>query len=118
MHGDTPEDWRTEVHYEFDFRTSYTRVHERVLNLSMDQCALAVIQDRQYKYVHFDALPPLFFDLQADPGQFHNLADDPAYAPRVLEYAQKMLTWRLHHADRTLTGYSASPEGLVDRRSA
>jgi hypothetical protein len=27
-----------------------------------------------------------------------------------------MLTWRLHYADRTLTGYSASPAGLVDRR--
>jgi hypothetical protein len=34
----------------------------------------------------------------------------------VLEYAQKMLSWRLHYADRTLTGYSASPEGLLDRR--
>ena len=90
-------------------------MHDKVLGLPMDQCSLAVIQDTRYKYVHFDALPPLFFDLQADPGQFHNLAADPAYAPRVLAYAQKMLSWRLHHADRTLTGYSASPEGLVAR---
>ncbi len=74
-------------------------------------------RDNRYKYVHFDALPPLFFDLEADPGQFHNRACDPACAPRVLEYAQKMLSWRLHYADRTLTGYSASPEGLLDRRS-
>ena len=51
---------------------------------------LAVIQDTKYKYVHFDALPPLFFDLEADPDQFHNRACDPAYAPRVLEYAQKL----------------------------
>jgi arylsulfatase A-like enzyme len=29
-----------------------------------------------------------------------------------------MLSWRLHHADRTLTGWSASPEGLVDRSAA
>jgi arylsulfatase A-like enzyme len=112
---DTPADWRTEVHYEFDFRTSFGKVHERVLNLHADQCALAVIQDTRYKYVHFDALPPLFFDLEADPRQFHNLANDPVYAPRVLEYAQKMLSWRLRYVDRTLTGYSASPEGLVDR---
>ena len=84
----------------------------------MDQCSLAVIQDARYKYVHFDALPPLFFDLAADPGQLDNRAADPAYASRVLEYAQKMLSWRLHHADRTLTGWSASPEGLVDRSAA
>jgi hypothetical protein len=55
-------------------------------------------------------------NIEADPGQFHNRASDPAYAPRVLAYAQKMLSWRLHYADRTLTGYSASPEGLLDRR--
>ena len=115
LYGETPPDWRTEVHYEYDFRTSYSDVHERVLGLPIDQCSLAVIQDTRYKYVHFDALPPLFFDLSADPGQFHNLADDPAYASRLLVYAQKMLSWRLHHADRTLTGYSASPTGLVDR---
>jgi arylsulfatase A-like enzyme len=118
LHGDTPAEWRTEVHYEYDFRTSYNDVQERVLGLPIDQCSLAVIQDTMYKYVHFDALPPLFFDLTADPGQFHNLADDPAYTSRVLAYAQKMLSWRLQHADRTLTGYSASPSGLVDRRSA
>ena len=116
LHGETPDDWRTEVHYEFDFRTSYGDVHEKVLGLPVDQCSLAVIQDTRYKYVHFDALPPLFFDLEADPGQFHNLAADPAHAPRVLAYAQKMLSWRLHYADHTLTGYSASPEGLVERR--
>ena len=116
MYGPTPAEWRTEVHYEFDFRTYFSDVHEDVLGLHVDQCGLAVIQDANYKYVHFDALPPLFFDLQADPGQFHNLAEHPAYGSKVLVYAQKMLTWRLHYADRTLTGYSASPEGLVERR--
>jgi hypothetical protein len=68
--------------------------------------------------VHFDALPALFFDLESDPGQFDNLAEEPAYAGRVLTYAQKMLSWRLRYTDRTLTGYSASPNGLVNRRSA
>src|SRR5262249_18659306 len=99
LYGETPADWRTEVHYGFDFRLSFPGVRNRVLNLHFDQCGLAVIQDTKYKYVHFDALPPLFFDLTADPGQFHNCACDPAYAPRVLEYAQKMLSWRLHYAD-------------------
>jgi arylsulfatase A-like enzyme len=116
VYGSAPAEWRTEVHYEFDFRTYFSDVHDDVLGLHVDQCGLAVIQDANYKYVHFDALPPLFFDLQADPGQFHNLAEHPAYVSKVLAYAQKMLTWRLHYADRTLTGYSASPEGLVERR--
>jgi arylsulfatase A-like enzyme len=92
----------------------YSKPESR-LGLPMDRCSLAVVQDARYKYVHFDALPPLFFDLEADPHQFVNRADDPALAPKVLEYAQTMLSWRLRHAERTLTGYAASPDGLVIR---
>jgi arylsulfatase A-like enzyme len=76
---------------------------------------LSVIQNDRYKYVHFAALPPLFFDLEKDPNQLCNLAKDPAYASQMLDMAQKMLNWRLKHADRTLTGYAATPEGLVSR---
>ena len=115
LRGVTPADWRTEIQFEFDFRTYFADAHNSVLGLDIDQCSLAVIRDENYKYVHFDALPPLFFDLEKDPGQFNNLAEDPAYAGRVLEYAQKMLNWRLHYAERTLTGYSSSPNGLLDR---
>jgi arylsulfatase A-like enzyme len=82
----------------------------------MDDCGLAVIQDRDFKYVHFSALPPLFFDLRRDPHQQVNLADNADYAPQMLTYARKMLDWRLRHADRTLTGYAASPQGLRSRR--
>ena len=117
LYGDTPPDWRTEIQFEFDFRTYFRNAHKTVLGLDIDQCALAVIRDEHYKYVHFDALPPLFFDLEKDPGQFNNVAEDPAYAARVLDYTQKMLNWRLHYAERTLTGYIATPGGLLDRHA-
>lgn len=74
LHGATPADWRTEVHYEYDCRGSYAEIHDKVLGLHVDQCSLAAIQDAHDQYVHFDALPPLFFDLQAAPGQFYNRA--------------------------------------------
>jgi len=118
LQGQTPSNWRTEIQFEFDFRTYFKAAHANVLGLNIDQCGLAVIRDDDYKYVHFDALPPLFFDLKKDPGQFNNVAGDPAYAGRVLEYAQKMLSWRLHYAEKTLTGYSATPDGLLDRHTA
>ena len=111
-HDAPPADWRTEVHYEFDFRDIFYSKPESALGLHMDQCALAVLQDEKYKYVHFAALPPLFFDLSADPDQFRNLANEPGMAPKVLQYAQKMLSWRQTCAERTLTGYASSPEGL------
>ena len=114
--GETPDDWRAFVHYEYDFRDCITEEPQRALGLAMDDCSLAVIQDARFKYVHFAKLPPLLFDLEADPGQFRNFAEDPAYRGRTLEYAQAMLSWRLAHADRRLTGYTASPDGLIERR--
>jgi arylsulfatase A-like enzyme len=113
--GDVPADWRTEVHYEYDFRDLHYTKPESSLGVPMDKCGLAVVQDENFKYVHFAALPPLFFDLKADPGQFVNRAEDPAYAVRMGEYAAKMLNWRLGFAERTLTGYRATPKGLEVR---
>jgi len=113
--GAAPADWRTEVHYEYDFRDLYYSTPESTIGVPMDQCSLAVVQDEHYKYVHFAALPPLFFDLKKDPGQFVNLAGDPAYAARMGEYAHKMLNWRIGFAERTLTGYRATPKGLEVR---
>jgi arylsulfatase A-like enzyme len=115
LRGEKPADWRTELHYEFDFRDIYYSQPEAELGVAMDEASLCVIQDEKFKYVHFAALPPLLFDLKSDPHQFKNLADDPAFAGTVRDYAQKALSWRLVHADRTLTGHRATPGGL-DRR--
>jgi len=113
--GETPDGWRTEAHYEFDFRDLYYSKPESQLGLHMDECSLSVIQDAHYKYVHFQSLPPLFFDLTEDPGEFHNLARDPAYHDRMLSYAGKMLSWRMRYAERSLTHFAATPDGLLAR---
>jgi arylsulfatase A-like enzyme len=89
---------------------------ETELDLHSDQCTLNVIRDDKFKYVHFTALPPLFFDLQKDPGQFRNVANDPAYAGHMLEYAQKMLSWRMEQADRTLARTFLTENGPFERR--
>jgi arylsulfatase A-like enzyme len=113
--GETPAGWRDALHYEFDFRNVFPSQHEEELGLDMDDCTLSVLQDHDFKYVHFTALPPLLFDLRADPHQFHNLADDPAYASVVRDYSQRALSWRMRHADRTLTRFRATPTGLEER---
>ena len=104
--GAAPPGWRSEVHYEFDFRDLFYSKPESALGLRMDDCSLAVTQDEHYKYVHFGAMAPLFFDLNADPGQLHNVAAQPSYAPLILKYAQKMLDWRLPSV-KLLTLHSA-----------
>jgi hypothetical protein len=64
-------------------------------------------------------MPPIFFDIDRDPAQVVNRAGDPAYAGTVLDYAQRMLAWRMRHTERTLTGMKLTGHaGLVERRSA
>src|SRR5690606_26297038 len=113
--GRAPEGWRTEVHYEFDYRNIFYSEPEAHVGTSLDDSSLAVLRDNRYKYVHFTNAPALLFDLEADPGQLRNVAAEPAYQGVMLNYAQKMLSWRMRYMDRTLTGYAASPEGLRKR---
>ena len=113
LHGATPTDWRDAVFFEHDFRTVATQKVEMALGIASDQCSYAVVRDRHYKYVHFAALPPLLFDLAQDPHEMTNLADRPEMAPIVLRYAQKMLDWRLTHAERTLTNMVLTEGGVV-----
>jgi arylsulfatase A-like enzyme len=114
--GKTPADWRTEAHSEFDFRRFIDVDGSSVQGLKPDQCAMNVIRGERYKYVHFTALPPLLFDLANDPGEFKNLAKDPAYQPILLEQAQKMLSWRMNHDERVLANTLLTPKGVVERK--
>ncbi|HEX2890926.1 MAG TPA: sulfatase, partial [Vineibacter terrae] len=107
--------WRQEAHFEFDFRDLWYIKPQSALGLPMESCSLAGIRGVRDKYVHFAALPPVFFDLEADPNEMHDRAADPAYGPRLLASAQKLLSWRLQHADRTLTRFRATPQGLEER---
>ena len=46
-----------------------------------------------------------------------NRAEDPDYAPLVLRYAQKMLSWRMQHDERTLTHLHID-KGVFERADA
>jgi arylsulfatase A-like enzyme len=113
--GTTPAGWRREVHWEYDFRDLRHLGPETALGLDSEQCALAVIRDERYKYVHFAGLPPLFFDLASDPDELRDRAGEPAYLPLVLAYAQKLLSWRMRHEERTLSHLHLGPGGVVAR---
>lgn len=113
--GASPASWRREVHWEYDFRDLRGLEPETALGLASEQCSLAVIRDERYKYVHFAGLPPLFFDLAGDPDELTNRAGDPAYLALVLVYAQKLLSWRMNHDDRTLSHLHLGPGGMISR---
>ena len=114
--GRMPSHWRDHVHWEFDFRDVRTLEAETVLGLKPDQCSLSVIRGERYKYVHFTALPPLFFNLAEDPYEFDNRAADRTLRAEVLAHAQAMLSWRMNHADRDLANLQAGPDGMAEWR--
>jgi arylsulfatase A-like enzyme len=112
VHDRCPDDWRRDAHWEFDFRDVRNAKIETALDLDAHACALCVLRDEKWKYVYFNGLPPLLFDLENDPNQRIDLASDPGYRHVRLEYAEKMLAWRLRHANRSLTHYMSGPGGL------
>ncbi len=118
VRGATPSSWRDGAFWEWEFRDPIGGWAEQQLGLTMDQCAISVLRDEHGKYVHFTGLPPVFYDLGADPHELENRADDPRYAATVLGYAQRMLSLRMEHVDQTLTGYVVTPAGVLDGRSA
>ncbi|MBS0472819.1 MAG: alkaline phosphatase family protein [Proteobacteria bacterium] len=110
-----PATWRTEAHWEYDFRDPTDAAAEERLGLTLHQCTMNIIRDERFKYVHFTKLPPLLFDLQNDPGEFTNLAGDPRYVGVMLEYAQKLLSWRMNHDEQVLTHIAITHDGPVAR---
>ena len=116
--GDSLKRRRTEVHWEVDFGyfDEYPGVSPgKELGLAYGECVFNVIRDAQFKYVHFATLPPLLFDIKNDPEELQNLADDSTNTGLLLEYAQKLLSWRMVNDERTLTGMRVGPKGLVER---
>jgi len=95
---------KCEIHYEKDIRGEVRDVVD-----DPDRALLWVVRDNDYKYVQFadEAIPPLLFDLNADPCEFNNLADDPNHMATVLSYCQKLLRWRMKHEDQRMTHWHA-----------
>lgn len=104
--------WRESAFMEFDFRDLKTGAHG-ALGLGADHCGVAIMRAERFKYVHFAGLAPLLFDLAKDPYEQVNLASDAEFREAVSDCRDRMLDWRIQYADRTLTGASASPGGLV-----
>jgi arylsulfatase A-like enzyme len=114
IEGASPPDWRDHVFCEMDFGDpiSPTR-YQLSLGLRWDRANLAILRERRFKYVHFNGgLPPLLFDMENDPFEMTNLADDPEYAAEVLRLARRMLDHRMSHAAQSAPSMKLTDEGV------
>lgn len=114
LDDEPPSGWRDHVFLELDLGDPVTpTVFQRRLGLGLAQANLAILRERRFKYVHFNGgLPPLLYDLDADPSESRNLAADPAYAPELLRLARAMLDHRMAHAHHAHSLMKLTPEGV------
>lgn len=116
-HGAAPPDWRTEAHWQWDFRDPVDHLAEDLLGLTMEQCGLDVVRAADHKYVHLGNGDSIFFDLREDPDQVDPIFEPSGAIERVAEARGRLLSWRMRHDDRTLTGHKVTEaHGLVVRR--
>jgi arylsulfatase A-like enzyme len=118
-----PSHWRDTAHYEWSFADPVNRAAERMFDVPMSHCALAVSRGPRYKYVQFasadDIFPPLLFDLDQDAGQTENVlaGREPEAAEVAWRCAQELTRWHMRSAERTLSGSFLHPtRGLVETR--
>ena len=86
--------------FDYSFRAA-TRVE---LGRATKDCYIVTLRDKRWKVVFCAGFRPLLFDLQADPGELHDLGKDDRYRPLIEEYSRKATDWSNHR--KTLTSVS------------
>jgi arylsulfatase A-like enzyme len=110
VEGEVVDNWRNAAHWTYDFREVASRTAESHFRLPSTQCTCSVLRGERYKYVHFPSLPPVLFDLEADPHEQHNLVDDPAHREIRLACAEELLAWLTTHRDESLSLIALGPQ--------
>jgi arylsulfatase A-like enzyme len=84
---------------EIEFGTPGTpSVIQQSTGLPFLEANAAILRERRWKYVHFNGdLPPLLFDLESDPAETKNLANNPTHRDELLRLTGKMLDHRMTH---------------------
>ena len=103
--GDKP-DWRDSALMEADFAHPDTPTRfQRHWSLDANRCHASILRETRWKYVQFaGGVPPMLFDLESDPGETLNLAEDPAHSGEISRLARKMIDRMTERRDRRLTG--------------
>ena len=102
------------VVFEFDFSESHYSQFVKEKILTPEECSLICIRTSNWKYVHFPSLPSLLFDLEKDPQEMKNLAEDKNHQEIKNNLLSKLLSHRLRHQDRQLSSLQISKDGVLN----
>ena len=104
---------KSHVVFEFDFSESHYSQFVKEKKLTPEECSLICIRTKKWKYVHFPNLPALLFDLENDPQEMKNLAEDKKYQEIKNKLMSDLLSHRLRHQDRQLSSLQVSKDGVA-----
>lgn len=110
LHGETPEDWRDFAVSEYDYSMSPMATK---LGVTAKDARLFMVASKKWKFMHAEGgMPPMLFDLENDPEEFHDLGRDPEYQDAVQDCYDMLQSWALRCGQRT----TYTDEELVARR--
>lgn len=114
LSGHRPENWRTHAFSEAELGQPGQATHYQTeFDLKASQANYAVLRTENAKYVHFNGgLPPMFFDLNADPHELRNIADSPESNNEIKTHSSLMLDHRMTNANQTLSRLRITTQGL------
>jgi len=96
LRGERPGDWRTEVYADWDFRFYWT---PKKLGIPPEKCRGWMVRDDRFKYWHFNGMPDVLFDLEKDPCELRNVAEDARYAGVIQDLRVRLMDWRMSNED-------------------
>ncbi len=108
LRGISPAGWRDAVFGDWDFRFYNA---SRELGLAPHQCRAWMIRDARYKYVHFNGLSDMLFDLKADPQELNNLASEPDMKEVLYGYLTRLIDWRQSTEDNSRGAFLEEESG-------
>ena len=80
LQGETVDDWPDDVYIQYN--------GEGICLYS-----IRAVRSRRYKYVYYPYHKDELYDEETDPWEMHNLVDDPAAAPILVEMRERMGRW-------------------------
>ena len=114
LFGEQPRDWRNAVVCEYDFSFQESRIE---LQVKPRDAWMRMIFDGRWKYVLFENYPPMLFDLETDPQEFHDLGASEAseHAAARARLHEALFKWarqprqRVTVADGTIESIEVQP---------
>jgi len=115
LSGPTPESWRKHAFTEAELGQPDQATHfQTEFGLEASQANYAVLRTEGAKYVHFNGgLPPLFFDLNNDPYEQRNIANNQESTEALKQFSSMMLDHRMTNAYHALSNSKLTPQGLI-----